>query len=119
MRTITAIATASGVGSIAIVRVSGQKALDISSKLINSKKELSPRVANLHSIYNKDGALIDRAIVVYFKAPNSFTGEDIVEFQCHGGVVIAQEILPIPYCTLELNLPSRRVYKKSILKLGR
>ncbi len=90
--TIAAIATASGVGSIAIVRVSGSEALDIAKKLLK-KDSLSPREATLCSIYNKEKALIDRAIVIYFKAPNSFTGEDIVEFQCHGGLVVAQEIL--------------------------
>ncbi len=89
--TIAAIATATGVGSIAIIRVSGKDALKISSNLIN--KELYPRVATLCSIYNSEHSLIDRAIVIYFKAPNSFTGEDIVEFQCHGGLVVAQEIL--------------------------
>jgi len=90
--TIAAIATASGVGSIAIIRVSGDKALEIAKKLLK-KKELKAREATLCSIYNKEQDLIDRAIVIYFKAPNSFTGEDIVEFQCHGGLVIAQEIL--------------------------
>ena len=90
--TIAAIATASGVGSIAIIRVSGSNALSIASKLINGK-ELKVREATLTSIYNRENTLIDHAIVIYFKAPNSFTGEDIVEFQCHGGIVIAQEIL--------------------------
>jgi tRNA modification GTPase len=90
--TIAAIATASGVGSIAIIRVSGEDALNISKKLIKNKN-LTPRVATLSSIYNKQNALIDKAIVIYFKAPNSFTGEDIVEFQVHGGLIIAQEIL--------------------------
>ncbi len=91
-KTIVAIATASGVGSIAIVRVSGADSLKISSNLIKNRK-LKNRYATLTSIYNKDGDLIDKAIVIYFKAPHSFTGEDIVEFQCHGGIVIAQEIL--------------------------
>ncbi len=90
--TIAAIATASGVGSIAIIRVSGTDALSIASKLINGK-ELKLREATLTSIYNRENTLIDHAIVIYFKAPHSFTGEDIVEFQCHGGIVIAQEIL--------------------------
>jgi len=90
--TIAAIATASGVGSIAIVRVSGAKALEISKKLTKDI-ELKNRYAKLTSIYNKENSLIDHAIVIYFKSPHSFTGEDIVEFQCHGGIVIAQEIL--------------------------
>jgi len=90
--TIAAIATASGVGSIAIVRVSGDDALAISKKLLKIDS-LPPREVKLASIYNKDNYLIDRAIVIYFSSPNSFTGEDIVEFQCHGGNIIAQEIL--------------------------
>jgi tRNA modification GTPase len=90
--TIAAIATASGVGSIAIIRLSGANALDIAKK-VAPKATLAPRVANLASIYNKDNDLIDQAIVIYFKSPYSFTGEDIVELQCHGGIVIAQEIL--------------------------
>ncbi len=90
--TIAAIATASGVGSIAIVRVSGSDALAISKNLIKNI-ELPVRYAKLCDIYNRDSSLIDKSIVIYFKAPNSFTGEDIVEFQCHGGILIAQEIL--------------------------
>ncbi len=89
--TIAAIATASGVGSIAIIRLSGEQAIEIANKVID--KELTPRVATLSSVYNKENILIDQAIVIYFKSPNSFTGEDIVEFQCHGGAIIAQEIL--------------------------
>ncbi len=45
------------------------------------------------SLYVRDGELIDQAVVIYFKAPKSFTGEDIVEFQCHGGHIVANEIL--------------------------
>ena len=90
--TIAAIATASGVGSIAIVRLSGANAVELAKK-VAPKIKLSNRQAKLASLYNKDNDLIDRAIVLYFQAPASFTGEDIVEFQCHGGVVIAQEVL--------------------------
>jgi len=91
-RTVAAIATASGIGSIAIVRVSGKDALTISKSLLK-RVELKDRYAKLTSIYNKEQSLIDHAIVIYFKSPHSFTGEDIVEFQCHGGIVIAQEVL--------------------------
>ncbi len=89
--TIAAIATALGVGSIAIVRVSGPKALAIAKKLTH--KELTPRIAHLRSLYALDGSLIDQAICIYFQAPHSFTGEDVVEFQCHGGVVVAKMVL--------------------------
>jgi len=90
--TIVAIATANGIGSISIVRISGNKALDIALKL-TKKQELKPRVATLSSIYNLNNEIIDEALVLYFKNPFSFTGEDIVEFQCHGGIAISNIIM--------------------------
>jgi len=90
--TITAIATAHGVASISIIRVSGKGALQI-AQMISQKETITPRYAHLVSLYNQENALIDQAIMIYFAAPNSFTGEDIVEFQCHGGMIVAQEVL--------------------------
>jgi len=90
--TITAIATATAISSISIVRVSGSRALEIAKK-ITKKENLKERYANLLSLYNRENFLIDQAIVIYFKSPKSFTGEDVVEFQCHGGAVVANEIL--------------------------
>lgn len=90
--TITAIATANGVGSIAIVRISGDKALQIALQL-TKKQTLKPRYATLSNIYDTDNSLIDESIVIYFNAPFSFTAEDVVEIQCHGGFVVAQTIL--------------------------
>jgi len=89
---IAAIATAHGVSSISIIRVSGDAALSIAYKISHLKK-ISPRYAHLTSLYTADDALIDQAIMIYFVAPYSFTGEEIVEFQCHGGMIVAQEIL--------------------------
>ncbi len=95
--TIVAIATAHGVASISIIRLSGQNALEIAQKISFSKTFsngiIPPREAILTSLYNATNDLIDQAIVIYFAAPKSFTGEDIVEFQCHGGMVVAQEVL--------------------------
>ena len=90
--TICAIATANGIGSIAIVRISGDKALDI-AKNLTKKENLSPRYATLSNIYNQKNDLIDESIVIYFKAPYSFTAEDVIEIQCHGGFIVAQSIL--------------------------
>jgi len=90
--TITAIATAHGVASISIIRISGKGALQI-AQTISKRETVTPRYAHLVSLYNQENALIDQAIMIYFAAPNSFTGEDIIEFQCHGGLVVAQEIL--------------------------
>ncbi|MEA3433874.1 MAG: tRNA uridine-5-carboxymethylaminomethyl(34) synthesis GTPase MnmE [Campylobacterota bacterium] len=89
---IAAIATAHGVSSISIIRVSGAAALNIAQKISHLEK-ITPRYAHLTSLYTADNVLIDQAIMIYFAAPNSFTGEEIVEFQCHGGMIVAQEIL--------------------------
>lgn len=90
--TIAAIATAHGVGSIAIVRLSGEHSLNIALKL-SKKQTLQPRYAALTSLHHENGTLIDEAIVIYFQNPKSFTGEDVVEFQCHGGMIVAEAVL--------------------------
>lgn len=90
--TIVAIATAHGVASISILRISGKDALSIAHK-ISKLEKITPRYAHLTSIYSSDNTLIDKAIMIYFVAPYSFTGEDIIEFQCHGGLIVAQEVL--------------------------
>jgi len=89
---IAAIATAHGVSSISIIRVSGEAALFVAKK-ISKLQNITPRYAHLTSLYNARDILIDQAIMIYFSAPHSFTGEEIVEFQCHGGMIVAQEIL--------------------------
>ncbi len=90
--TITAIATANGIGSISIIRLSGDDALSI-AKTLTQRETFTPRHATLSNIYDDKGTLIDEAIVIYFKGPHSFTAEDIVEIQCHGGYIVAQSVL--------------------------
>ncbi len=92
LSTIAAIATASGISSISIIRLSGKDSLRLAS-IVSHKHNIIPRHAHLTSLYNKEDDLIDHAIMIYFKSPHSFTGEDIVEFQCHGGMIVASEIL--------------------------
>lgn len=92
--TIVAIATAHGIGSISIVRLSGEIALQIALQIAH-KTSLYPRTATLSKLYNRKNELIDEALLIYFKRPFSFTGEDIVEFQCHGGITITSLILDI------------------------
>ncbi len=89
---IAAIATAHGVSSISIIRVSGEASFEIAQKL-SHLANIKTRYAHLTSLYTASDELIDQAIMIYFAAPNSFTGEEIVEFQCHGGMIVAQEIL--------------------------
>lgn len=90
--TIVAIATANGIGSISIVRMSGKKAYELALKF--TKREcLGVRHAHLCKLYDSEANFLDEAIVLYFKAPHSFTGEDVVEFQIHGGLSVSQMLL--------------------------
>ena len=88
--TIVASATAPGRGAISIIRLSGGNSLRIADALAG--KTLTPRLATFGKLIS-DGLLIDTGVWIYFKGPNSFTGEDIVEFQGHGGPVVIQTIL--------------------------
>jgi tRNA modification GTPase len=90
--TIAAIATAGGVGSIAIVRLSGPDARTC-ARHVAPKATFRPRYAQLTPLVDLHGAMIDQGIVLSFEAPHSFTGEEVVEFQCHGGTIIARRIL--------------------------
>jgi tRNA modification GTPase len=72
--------------------VSGTKSLEIAQK-ITKRAKFNPRYAYLTDIFTADGSIIDESIVIYFQAPHSYTGEDIVEFQCHGGVMISSIII--------------------------
>lgn len=74
------------------MRVSGPHALTIAQKL-SKKASLTPRMATLSFLYDTHNDPIDQAIIIYFKAPHSFTAEDVVEFQCHGGFVVARMVL--------------------------
>ena len=89
--TIAAISTANGSGAISIVRMSGKNALNISEKL--TKTTFTPRYAKLTKFYDLEDNLIDIPLVLYFKGPNSFTGDDIVEFHCHGGIAVSRLVL--------------------------
>ena len=88
--TIAAVATPPGQGGIGIVRVSGPRALVIGETLTG--RALEPRVAT-YAALSHDEVVIDRGVVLYFPRPNSFTGEDVVELQGHGGPVVMQMLL--------------------------
>ena len=75
-----------------MIRVSGPNAHLIAQKL-SHKEDFIPRVATLSYLHDTDNDPIDQAIVIYFKAPHSFTAEDVIEFQCHGGSVVASMVL--------------------------
>jgi tRNA modification GTPase len=90
--TIAAIATPSGRGGVGIIRLSGPNAYSIALKLNNNKK-LEPRKAVFCAFYSSHHELIDQGLMLYFKAPHSFTGEDIVELQAHGSPVVLDMLL--------------------------
>lgn len=93
--TIVALATPLGRSGIGVIRLSGDKSLEISRKLVADEEfNPQPRFAHLKKIYDiETGELLDDAVIIYFKSPHSFTGEDVVEFSCHGSPVILRQII--------------------------
>ena len=98
--TIIALATSSGVGAIAVIRLSGEKSIEIANQYFQSKyghKDLTKvktHTIHLGNIVEND-RIIDEVLVSVFKNPNSYTGENVVEISCHGSVYIQQEILQL------------------------
>jgi len=92
LTTIAAIATPLGRGGVGIIRLSGAKAYDIACQL-TGKSSFTPRLASFCRFYQADGTIIDEGLVLYFKAPHSFTGEDVIELQGHGGVILQSLLL--------------------------
>jgi tRNA modification GTPase len=88
---ILAIATASGRGAIGIVRISGQRLGALTLAICG--RLLAPRRATLLAFLDGDGTVIDRGLAIHFPAPHSYTGEDVLELQAHGGPVVMQLLL--------------------------
>jgi len=97
--TITAISTAPGIGGIAVIRVSGNEAISLCDQVFQPKNKairFVDQVANtvvFGSVVDDAGETIDDVLVSLFRAPHSFTGEDVVEISCHGSAFIQQQIL--------------------------
>lgn len=98
--TIIALATSAGVGAIAVIRLSGENSIEIVNNHFKSKygnKNLT--IVKTHTIHlgniNEDDRIIDEVLVSVFKNPNSYTGENVVEINCHGSVYIQQEIIQL------------------------
>jgi tRNA modification GTPase len=89
--TIAALATAPGSGAVAIVRISGPIAAEICKAITN--RDARPRYAELCAFRDADGERIDQGIVLFFPAPSSYTGEDVVELHGHGGTVVSDRLL--------------------------
>ena len=97
-KTITSISTPLGKGAISIVRMSGKDCLNIAKKVFSCNafidNNIQPRFLYLGNFKLEDN-LFEKCLCVYFKAPNSYTGEDMIEFQVHGGSVITQKVLDV------------------------
>jgi len=89
--TIAAIATAPGRGGVGIVRVSGKHALPIAEQVLGITPK--PRYAHYAPFYGSEQQVLDQGIALYFPGPNSFTGEDVLELQGHGGPVVLEWLL--------------------------
>lgn len=91
--TIVAVATAPLAAGVAVIRISGPKAKKITDKLCPSFVGANPRYMHYGKLKSLSGELLDETLMVYFKAPHSFTGEDIVEINCHGGIAVVDGLL--------------------------
>ena len=97
METIAAISTAPGLGGIGIIRITGDKAFEILLKMFKSTKvkkmeDIVPNTIIYGKIYD-DSRIVDEVLVSFFKSPNSYTKEDLVEINTHGGSIVMKEIL--------------------------
>ena len=102
-RTVAAISTPKGQGGIAVIRISGDEAISTADKCFISAsgrklRDLSGYSAAFGKAVNSDGAVIDEAVALVFRAPKSYTGEDVVEISVHGGIVPARECLKSVFC---------------------
>lgn len=95
MSTICAISTPYGSGGIAVIRVSGTDAISLTDRLFRGRKPLSDTTANTvhYGDIVRQGEVLDEVLVSVFRAPHSFTGEDVVEIACHGSLYVQQTLL--------------------------
>jgi tRNA modification GTPase len=92
--TIVALATPPGIGAIGVIRLSGKKSIDIVNELFPSKDLLHQPSHTLHVGYLKDGAqVLDEVVVSIFRAPRSYTGEDVAEISCHGSPFLQEQVI--------------------------
>jgi len=92
--TIVALATAHGVSAIGVIRLSGSKAIQVANELFPSKNLQAEAANSLHVGFLKDGnRVLDEVVLCLFRAPRSYTGEDVIEISCHGSPFIQEQII--------------------------
>ena len=95
---IAAISTPPGQGAVAVLRVSGVDALTIAAKVFRGRQSpdsAAPRVQNFGTIVDDSGTVVDQVLLTVFRAPASYTGEDLIEIGCHGGALVTRRILDL------------------------
>ena len=92
IKTIYALSTFYGQSSVAVVRVSGSESLMVAKKICNLQN-IKPRYANVCKLIDRKGKVFDEGLAIYFKKPNSFTGEDVLEIQTHGSIIVINKLL--------------------------
>ncbi|MEC5127066.1 tRNA uridine-5-carboxymethylaminomethyl(34) synthesis GTPase MnmE [Verrucomicrobiales bacterium BCK34] len=95
VKTVAAIASPPGTGAVSLIRVSGSEAASIVSSIFRGKpaSDWKPRQQNFGRIFDSAGDTVDEVLLTWFPAPHSFTGEEVVEIACHGGVVVTGKVL--------------------------
>ncbi len=93
--TIAAIATANATGAVSVIRISGEDAIGIASKLIGKDLSNKDGYTITYGTIKENGESIDDVLVSIFRAPRSYTGEDVIEIGCHGGLYITRKILSL------------------------
>jgi tRNA modification GTPase len=118
--TIVALSTPPGRSGIGVVRLSGSQSLTIARRLVcDPQFTPEPNQVNLKSIrVLESGEILDRALITYFKAPHSFTGEDVVEFSCHGSPVLLRQLIDATL-SLDARLASPGEFTLRALASGR
>jgi len=122
--TVAAIATAPGVGAVSLIRVSGAEAVSVSAAAVGCKDGLEnaqDRRAMLCRVVSSEGVIIDEVLATVFRAPQSFTGENVVELACHGGVLVTRRVLErlleCGACSAEPGEFSRRAFENGKMDL--
>ena len=108
---IAAISTGMQVSAIGIIRITGDDCIAIADKVFTTANKQSLLAAPLRQLHlgtlsDKEGRIIDQCVAVCCRAPHSYTGEDTVEFHCHGSPAVLSYLLPEPGPHSEVNLPS-------------
>lgn len=113
--TICTLSTPAGTGAIGLIRISGKKSLEILQSVFVSKSNktlFEPNKVYMGTIIDKN-EIIDEVLITYFKQPNSYTGENLIEISCHGSVYIQRSILEL-LVSKGCRLAEPRIYLASI-----